>query len=436
VSQSNPKTIGRADRRLHLMMFLEYASKGIWFPIAARFLSAGTEAGGLGFSDAQIGLIIAIAGSVGAICAPFIAGQLCDRRFSTERFMAVLLLSAGVIKICMAYQTTFSAWLILATLNAIVYMPTISLTNSLAMTHLSDPKRQFPAVRVWGTIGWIAVAWAFPVVWLQTDVKFQWLPPFFSGQTKANAPGLMIDSLKFAGLISIAFGLYCGLALPRTPPKRDAVRKLAFLEAFRLVRYRSFALLLGVALLISVVHTVYFMQTSKFLAARGLDDAYIMPAMSIGQFAEIAFMAVAGIALARFGYRRVLALGAFCYFLRYAIFGVAGLPLEAIVVAQFLHGPAFAFFIAAAFIYVDALAPKDVRHSAQTVFVLVLLGVGPVLAGWLNGFLSQQFTPEGGALDYARFWQTLALIALAATVVLALLFRDESTPTTGLSPRT
>lgn len=426
LSESPRQRTGFADPRLHLMMFLEYASKGIWFPIAARFLSADPAVGGLGFTDLQIGMIIAVAGAVGAIAAPFIAGQLADRYFSTERFMAVLLLCAGAVNIAMAYQTSYAAWLVLAMINAIVYMPTISLTNSLAMAHLADPKRQFPTIRVWGTIGWIAVAWAFPALYLLDNVRFQWLPPFFAGDAKPNSPALMVDSLKFAGAITIAYGLYCALALPHTPPKRDAVKKLAFVEAFRMVRYRSFAVLLGAGLLISMAHAVYFMQTSKYLAALGLKDAYIMPSMSIGQFAEIAFMAATGAVLARLGYRRVLLLGAFCFFLRYAVFGFVQLPLGVIVAAQFLHGPCFAFFIGVAFIYVDALAPKDVRHSAQTVFVLMLLGVGPILAGWLNGFLSRMFTPEGGTLDYGWFWHALSLLGLAATLALAVFFKDET----------
>ena len=423
---SAPTAARRVDPRLHVMMFLEYAVKGVWLPIAALFLSAAPAVGGLGFSDRQIGMIIAVSGAIGAICAPFIAGQIADRYFSTERCLAVLLVTAGAVNILMARQTRFEAWLWLSIVYSIVYMPTISLTNSLGMAHLADVKRQFPVVRVWGTIGWIVVAWAFPMIWLQTDLTFQWLPPFFTGRSLPNAPARMVDSLRVAGAMSIAYGLYCAFLLPHTPPRRDAVEKIAFLKAFRMVRYRSFAVLLGAALLVSVAHSIYFLQTSKFLASIGLKSQHIMPAMSVGQFAEIAIMAMSGMMLSRFGFRAVLTLGAVCYFLRYAIFGVVGLPLGMIVAAQVLHGFCFACFITAGFIYVDFIAPKDVRHSAQTVYSLVLLGVGPLLAGWLNGALSELFTPQGGALDYSRFWNTLSLLGLAAAVALALLFRDES----------
>ena len=413
-------------RLLQLMMFLQFAVYGLWLPLAARFLSAPISDGGLGFSDGQIGYIIAVAGAVGAIASPFIAGQIADRFFSTEKFLGTLILVSGGLKFVTAYQTSFSAWLILSMLYALFYMPTLALCNSLAMTHLNDPKQQFPAVRVWGTIAWIVVSWTFPMFWLQSNLQFQWLPPFFQGETVPLAPGRMIDSFKVSGVLSIAYGLYCWTCLPPTPPKREATQKWAFARAFGLVRKRSFAVLLGVALPISITHFFYFMQTSKFLAARGLSDALIMPVMSIGQFAEIAIIACLGLGLKRLGFRTVMSLGASCYALRYFLFGSANAPLSVLIGAQALHGFCFAGFFAASFIYIDRIAPRDVRHSVQTVFMLVMFGLGPLIAGQLNGILSRQFSSLEGGLDYARFWNTAGAIALVASLLFALLFRDET----------
>ena len=235
----------------------------------------------------------------------------------------------------------------------------------------------------------------------------------------------MIDSVKAAGLLSMAFGVYCWLALPHTPPRKHGVKRLAFARAFALVRYRSFALFLFAALCVSSVHFIYFMQTSKFLAARGLEDAYIMPAMSIGQFAEIAVMALLGPMLVRIGFRWIIPLGALCYALRYLVFGTDALPLSVIVASQALHGFCFGCFFAAGFIYVDRIAPPDVRNSAQTVVMLVLFGIGQLIGGKLNGFLSKLCTTDG-VLDYTRFWYTLACIAGVAALALGLAFRDES----------
>ncbi len=423
---STTGTRHRVDPRLYAMMFLQYAVYGLWLPIAARFLSADRAVGGLGFSDFQIGMIIAVAGAIGALSAPFIAGQIADRYVAPARCLAVLLFFGGVIKFITAYQTTFSAWLWLSIAYAILFMPTLALTNSLALANLPDAKRQFPRVRAVGTIAWITVAWVFPMVWLQSGLEFRWLPPFFTGQELPNAPARMIDSVRVAGVLSVAYGLFCWFGLPRTPPKRDATRKLAFTKAFALVRNRSFAVLVAATLLVSIIHCLYFVQMSKFLAAIGLADAYIMPVMSLGQFAEIAALAVLGPILGRLGFRPVIALGAFCYFLKYAFFGTTQLPLEVIVAAQLIHGFSFAFFFAAGFIYVDRIAPPDTRYSAQTVFMLVILGIGPLVAGPLNGWLSQWCTPAGGTLDYSLFWYIAAAAGLAATVLVATLFRDET----------
>lgn len=416
----------RVDPRLYLMMFLQYAVYGLWLPIAARFLSASPAVGGLGFSDFQIGMIIAVAGAIGALSAPFIAGQIADRYFAPARCLAVLLAVGGMVKFVTAYQTSYAAWLWLSIAYAILFMPTLSLTNSLALGQLPDPKRQFPGVRAVGTMAWITVAWLFPMIWLQSGLEFRWLPPFFTGQDLPNAPARMIDSMRVAGTVSVGYAVFCWFGLPRTPPQREAAKTLALAKAFALVRRRSFAVLVAATLVVSIIHCFYFVQMSKFLAAIGLDDAYIMPAMSLGQFAEIFALAVLGPVLARLGFRTVIALGATCYFLKYAFFGTTQLPLEAIVAAQLIHGFSFAFFFAAGFIYVDRIAPPDTRYSAQTVYMLVILGIGPLVAGPLNGWLSRWCTPAGGRLDYSWYWYIAAAVGLAATVLVAALFRDET----------
>ncbi|MAM97626.1 MAG: MFS transporter, partial [Chloroflexi bacterium] len=147
-------------------MFLQYALWGAWLPVVARYLSATIEEGGLGFTGSQIGMILGLAGSVGAIAAPFIAGQLADRYFSTERTLAVLVTVGGAVKWITAYQTEYSSWLILSILYSVLYMPTLALSNSITFAHINDQENDFPKIRVWGTIGWIVASWVFPMIWL------------------------------------------------------------------------------------------------------------------------------------------------------------------------------------------------------------------------------------------------------------------------------
>ncbi len=415
-----------SNRRAPLaaMMFLQYAVWGIWLPVLGQYLQASPGAGGLGFTGGQVGMILGLAGSVGAVSAPFIAGQLADRYFNTERFLGVLLIVGGVIKWITAGQTSYGAWLGLSVAYSVVYMPTLALTNSLAMAHLDNPERTFPGVRVWGTIGWIVAGWCFSIFWLQTNLQFQPFPPFVGGSETTDVTHRLADGLRFSGVLSLLYGVFA-FTLPRTPPRRDGVEPLAFAKAFRLLRQRSFAVLVVASVLISVIHQIYFMKTGQFLVSLGLRESLIPQVMSIGQFAEIFVMAVLGVMLTRLGFRWVMLVGAMAYCIRYAIF--AAVPqLGVVVVAQALHGLCYACFFAGAFIYVDRLADADIRHSAQTVFGIIILGLGPVLGGYLLGVLERAFTPPGGTLSYPALWYTVSAVALVAAASIAGFFSDET----------
>lgn len=416
--------------RLSVMMFLQWAMFGLWIPIIGNFVLAPVIKGGLGFSPAQFGWILGGSATIGAFLAPFLGGQIADRYISTERLMAGLLVVGGALQWVVSYQTTFGAWLLLSIGSAVALAPLGALTNSLAFAHMTDPSRQFPRVRMWGTIGWIVPAWVFPMVWLQWGLGFTWKPPFLVGTTYKLAGttyddvSLLIDAVRASAVLAMVYALYC-LTLPNTPPKRQAREPLAFRKAFRLFDRPSFAVLVLISLPITAIHQIHFLQTGKFLESLRMRQADVMPAMSVGQFAEIGMILLLGLLLKRLGFRKVMVIGAAGYILRYAALGTPGLPIELVIASLGLHGVCFACFYAAGFIYVDRLADVDVRHSAQTMFG-ILLGAGPVIGGWLNGVLAEAFTPAGGELNYTAFWYVLAAIGLVATLVLAALFRDET----------
>lgn len=411
--------------RLSLMMFLQYAVWGAWSPLAARYLSASVENGGLGFSSQQIGMILGLAGSIGAVSAPFIAGQIADRYFSTERVLAFLILVGGLVKWYTATQTTYKSWLLLSILYSVLYMPTLALSNSITFSHLTDRDRDFPKIRVWGTIGWIVASWVFAMFWLQKQLGWQWMPPFLVGVEVEGVTRRLADSLTFAGVLSIIYAGFC-LFLPNTPPKKNATEKLAFKKAFALLQRPNFTVLVLASLIVSVIHQIYFLQAGPFLSYIGLKDSQIGPATTIGQFAEILTMAFLGYFIKRLGFRKVITIGTFAYFARYVVFGMTNLPVWLIVISQAFHGFCYAFFFAAAFIYVDKVADEDVRHSAQTVFGIIILGGGPVLSGFLSGALENVYTPEGGDFNFSQFWYTLAVIGLVATLFFVYFFRSET----------
>ena len=411
------------NSRFGAMMFLQYALWGAWLPVTARYLSASISDGGLGFSGAQLGMILALAGSIGAIAAPFIAGQIADRYFSTERILAFLVTAGGIVKWITASQTDYQSWLVLSIIYSVLYMPTLALSNSITFAHIDDQENDFPKIRVWGTIGWIAASWAFPMIWLQTDLQLQWMPPFIVGAEVPNVTSRLADALKFSGIISISYGAFCFL-LPHTPPKRDAVEKLAFKKAFDLFQYSSFTVLVIASLAVSIIHQIYFLQTGPFLSHIGIPDSQIGPAMTIGQFAEILTMAYLGLFLKRLGFKKVITVGIAAYFLRYAIFGTTMLPVWIMVLSQAFHGFCYAFFFAAAYIYVDKIADEDVRHSAQTVFGIIILGGGPVIGGWLSGYLQNMYTVEN-VFSFSNFWYTMSAIGLVTMISFFMLFQEQ-----------
>lgn len=421
--------------RLSVMMFLQYAVWGIWLPYLANYLTAPVTTGGLGFSGGQVGWILGLAGSIGAISAPFLAGQVADRFLNAERWLAILLVAGGIIKIITASVHDYTTFLILSVLYSIAYMPTLSLTNSIAFAHLRDPEKHFAPVRTWGTIGWIVASNAFPLIWLQTDLKGTWYPPFLVGSSKPNATALLADCLRMSGGISIFYGLWAVMFLPRTPPTRRVEHPLAFARAFELLKHPGFLVVTLAALPISMIHQVYFMRTGTFLKEVGFEVPMVGPVMSIGQFAEIAVLAVLGLFLKRLGFKWVIALGALCFAARYAIFAMAapGGPLSdsakpVLLAAMILHGFCYGCFFAGSFIYVDRVAPKDVRHSAQTVFGIIILGVGPVLAALYNDVLERLAVTPGSPIRWSLLWYVQAAVGLGSAVLVAAAFRPGLLP--------
>lgn len=415
--------------RLSIMMFLQYAVWGLWLPILGVYLTASKASGGMGFTDGQMGSILGWAASIGAVTAPFIAGQFADRFFRAERFLGFLLLTGGIVQIVLAHQTTFAGWLIFSILYSVLYMPTLSLTNSVAFANLNDIESQFPKVRVFGTFGWIAAAWLFPLFWLLAEVRLSPLPPFYAGTDKADVTARLIDALKISGALSVAYSFYCFFFLPATPPKKDGVESIAFAKAFALLQRPSVLILVISSLIIAMIHQLYFFQTGKFLIANGLDPSAVLPAMSIGQFAEIAVMAVLGLMLKKVGFRWVITLGALAYVVRYGIWALPGVPLWALVASQALHGFCYACFFAGTYIYIDRIAPPDVRNSAQTVIGIMILGIGPVLASGLQNLIFDLNGSQPGAtpplINYHSFWAVLAGLGLFVALLVALCFRED-----------
>ncbi|MBT4530321.1 MAG: hypothetical protein HOC27_03875 [Phycisphaerae bacterium] len=410
---------------LSMMMFLQYAVWGVWLPYLANYLTGSIADGGLGFSGAQVGWILGLAGSIGAVSAPFLAGQIADRFIDASKYLGILLILGGIAKFATFYATSYNSFLVMSIIFSVMYMPTLALTNSIAFAHLKDPEGSFPRVRVWGTIGWIVASTAFPLIWLQTDITMTWVPWFFEGTPKEGGIGLIATCLQVSGVISVLYGLWAIFFLPSTPPTRNVEHPLAFLGAFKQFMRPDLAVLALAALLISMVHQIYFIRTGPFLEDIGFPLATIGGMMAIGQIFEIGVLAVLGWMIARLGFKWTIAVGCLAYVVRWVMFAIAANgSADLVYVGIALHGFCYACFFAASFIFVERVATSDIRHSMQTVYGIIILGIGPIIAGFYNGSLD---AVEG----WANIWWIQAGVTMLPLLLVALLFRYRKELTTG-----
>ena len=388
--------------RLSVMMFLEYVVWGTWLPLLALYL-----ANVLGFSGLQIAWIFGTQ-AIAAVVGLFLGGQMADRFMSTEKLLALSHVIAGAAMFALAFTQSFWLFFAIMLVYQLVFMPTLSLTNAIVFHHVGDAQKDFGRIRLWGTIGWIAASWPFTFL--------------LAGKTGAELHAALPSIFWVSGLASFALAAFSIALLPATPPARTQGAPSAPLEAIRLLAVPSFLVLFIVTFLDAVVHQAYFQWTSPFLLRAGLPANWIMPAMSIGQIAEIATMAALGYVLARLGWRTTMAVGILAHAARFFIYAL-GDPLWLIVGVNVVHGMAYAFFFAAVYIFVDEKFPKDARASAQALFNLLILGIGPFLGGLLWGRLGDLLQTADGQVDFGRLFLWPAWMAAAAALLLIVAFR-------------
>jgi nucleoside transporter len=386
------------------MMFLEYVVWGSWLPLLALYLGNV-----LGFTAGQIGWVFATP-AIACVVALFVGGQLADRVMSIERLLAVLHGIGGVAMFAMAMQSSFWPFLLLMLVYQLAFIPTLSLTNAIAFHHVRDARDEFGKVRLWGTIGWIAASWPFVFI--------------LAGKAGEELHAALASIFVVAGLASFALAGFA-LTLPSTPPAPSQTGANAPFAAIKLLAVPAFLVLFIVTFMDALVHQAYFQWTSPFLERAGLPANWIMPAMSIGQVAEIATMAVLGVVLKRLGWRTTMAVGIAAHAIRFFMYAV-GDPLWLMVAINIVHGMCYAFFFAAVYIFVDEHFPRDSRASAQGLFNLLILGFGPFVGSLLWGALGDRFQAPAGQVDFGRLFLGPAWLAVAALLLLIVAFRPPA----------
>ncbi len=420
--------------RLSMMMFLEFFVWGAWFPLIFGYLPS------LGFDGTEQFAILS-AFNVSALIAMFFSNQFADRNFAAQKFLSFSQFIGGLAILGLfwvkkpegAASASFWAFFGLMALHTLFYVPTMSIVNSIAFANLKDPAKEFGPLRMWGTIGWIAAAW--PMVFVLVD--WDHVPKMADvGVVKwlgdALGSSLKGDELRHAtsytfiaaGAASLLLSLVA-LTLPNVPPKpasQSGGAKLAWAEALSLLRHPFVLVLFIVTFFDATILQMYFYWTGSYLEkAAGVPGNWIMPAMSVGQIAEILTMAVLGYVLKSLGWRLTMVIGILGHAARFTIFAFFPAVAPAVAV-NMVHGICYAFFFATVYIFVDEFFPKDIRSSAQGLFNMLILGAGPLMGNFLCGQISK-FFPEGTPKEQFRTWFLFpAGMALIAALILLLFF--------------
>ncbi|HEY4308820.1 MAG TPA: nucleoside permease [Pirellulales bacterium] len=367
-----------ARSRLSVMMFLQYFVWGSWAVSAGGYMGKTLQ-----FDGPSIGLIYSTT-AIGAIFAPLFVGYIADRFFATERILATLHIVGGALLVGASYQTRVQPLFQIMVGYALCYMPTLALTNSISMANIGDPEKEFPRIRVFGTLGWIAAGLIVGILMGEESSAF----------------------FKMAGGASVVLGVFC-LALPHTPPRGASGGDALGLGAIKLFKEPSFTVFAICSFLICIPLAFYYGFANTFLVET--DRPAPTALQTLGQISEVFFMAAMPWFIVRLGVKYMLLVGMGAWVVRYLCFST--LDFSLLLVGLVLHGICYDFFFVASQIYVDKKAPRDMRASAQSLIAFITLGLGMFVGSNVSGWIVNQY-PELKIEATSRDGQVIAAASL------------------------
>jgi len=388
--------------KLSLMMLLEYFIWSSWYVTMSTYMKVN-----FGASDAQIGLAYG-ALAIATMISPLFLGMVADRYFAAQRMTGVLH-TLGALLLYFASSVTSNNlfyWIIL--FYSLLYMPTIALTNSIAFHQMTDPGKQFPWIRVFGTIGWIVAGLTVGFLRLEKTAS----------------------TFHIAALASFVLGIF-SFALPHTPPKgktSSAVRT----DALALLKDKSYLIFISAAVLVCIPLAFYYGFTNLFLNELGMENA--AGKMILGQVSEAVFILAIPFLFNRIGVKKMLILGMAAWILRYAFFayGNVGAYAWMLFAGIVLHGICYDFFFVTGYMYTEKKADTKIKSAAQGLFTFATYGLGMFIGTWISGWVVNRYSLETmnsvtGNNDHRwmSIWLIPACIALAVLIYFILFFREK-----------
>lgn len=390
--------------QLMVMMFLEFLIWGSWYVTMGTYLGDNLQATGV-----QIGLAYQTV-SIGAIIAPFFIGLIADRFFPAQRILGVLHLVGAVVLYFLGQQSDFNGFYLLILIYMLLYMPTLALVNAVAFRQMSDTAKEFPPVRVLGTIGWIVVGNIIAYLALE--------------KTKSLDQTFLIGAIASAALGIFSF------FLPNTPPPKSKEEKISIsdilgLEALGMLKNSSYLIFFIGSILVCIPLSFYYNFANPFLNEVGMQGA--AGKMSWGQISEIAFMLVLPVALIRYGIKKILLVGMLAWALRYICFayGDAGANYWMLIVGIILHGVCYDFFFVTGQIYTEQQAGVRFKSSAQGMITLATYGIGMFIGSYISGFVVDMYNADG-VHNWTSIWMVPAGLAVVILLGFAFFFKAKS----------
>jgi nucleoside transporter len=383
---------------LAIMMFLQYYIWGAWYVTMGTYMGDVLKSSGV-----EIGAAYS-AGAIATIISPFFVGMIADKFFAAQKIMGVLHLIGGVLLyLATTVDNSSFYWVIL--IYSLLYMPTIALSNSVAFAQMTDPGKQFPWIRVFGTLGWIAA-------------------------------GLIISKLgieKTAGTFHVAAGVsailgFISFILPNTPPKGAGTKTdlgaILGKDAFVLLKEKSYLVFFVAAILICIPLSFYYGFSNPFLNELGLEN--VAGKMTMGQMSEALFILAIPFMFNKIGVKKMLILGMSAWVLRYICFAYGTLDASWMLYAGIiLHGICYDFFFVTGYMYTEKAAGQTIKNAAQGLFTFATYGVGMFIGTWYSGFVVDQHKLSEAQHAWTSIWLTPAAIAGAVLIAFVLFFKEK-----------
>jgi nucleoside transporter len=386
------------------MMFLQFFIWGAWFVTMGTYLSKNLNATAVQNASAYA------TQALGAILAPFIIGLIADKYFSAQRILAVLHIAGAILMFYASQAADFTGFYPLILSYMILYMPTLALVNTVSFKQMLNPSKEFPPIRIFGTVGWIVAG--LLIGWLGWEQS-----------------GSLVLTFKIAAAVSLALGLLC-FTLPDTPPAKKgqntSIRDILGLDAIGLLKNRSFLVFFIASVAICIPLAFYYNFTNPFLNEVGVKRAAGI--QTLGQFSEFIFMLAMPFFFVRLGVKKMLAMGMVAWTLRYLCFafGNAEANYWMLLAGIIIHGVCYDFFFVAGQIYTDNLAGEKYKNSAQGFITLATYGVGMLIGFTISGPIVGHWKTSASSHDWQAIWLIPGAIALVVMLLFVLFFKDTN----------